>query len=150
VCRVVHEYSNKICFVIFGHSYKFLRILEICTIFWELNQVENKLKSLHNVGPNPAHGYSARLAGLPCVAGRKASWATACWPSPATEAAHVPRGCVRAGNMVITRSPRVVARSLLARWWLAGSKVLPVSSWGPPGGRRARRALVGLTEVVAR
>jgi hypothetical protein len=150
---VDHEYSNKICFVIFEHSYNFLRILEVCTIFWELNQLENKLKSPHSAGPNPARGYSAWLGGLPCMVGRKASWAMACWPSPAAEAARVPRGCVRAvcaGSVVITRSPRMVARSLLARWWLAGNKVLPVSSWGPPGGRRARRGLAGLTEVVAR
>jgi hypothetical protein len=41
---VVQEYSYKIYFVIFRHSYKFLRILEVCTIFWELNQLENDLK----------------------------------------------------------------------------------------------------------
>jgi hypothetical protein len=41
---VVQEYSYKIYFVIFGHFYKFLRILEICTIFWELNQLKNGLK----------------------------------------------------------------------------------------------------------
>jgi hypothetical protein len=32
------------------------------------------------------------------------------------------------------------------RWWLAGRKVLPARSWEPPGGHRARRGLVGLTE----
>jgi hypothetical protein len=32
------------------------------------------------------------------------------------------------------------------RWWLAGRKVLPASSWEPPGGHRARRGLVGLTK----
>jgi hypothetical protein len=42
---------------------------------------------LHSAGPNPAHDYSARLGGLPHVAGRKADWASAWWPSPAVEAA---------------------------------------------------------------
>jgi hypothetical protein len=39
-----------------------------------------------------------------------------------------------------------VARSPRGWWWLASSKVLPVSSRGPPGGRRATGAEVGLTE----
>jgi hypothetical protein len=39
-----------------------------------------------------------------------------------------------------------VARSSTARWRLAGGKVLPVRSWGPPGGHRAKRAETGLTE----
>jgi hypothetical protein len=54
-------------------------------------------------------------------------------------------------------SPRVarswddaVACSPTARWWLAGGKVLPVSLWGPPGGRRATRAEAGLTEGGSR
>jgi hypothetical protein len=38
-----------------------------------------------------------------------------------------------------TRSPR-------GRWWLAGGKMLPASSRGPPGGRRATGAEAGLTE----
>jgi hypothetical protein len=64
---VVQKYSYKIYFIIFGHSYKFLRILEFCTIFWELNQLKNDLKSLHSAGLNPACGYSARLGSLPRV-----------------------------------------------------------------------------------
>jgi hypothetical protein len=41
---VVQEDSYKIYFVIFGHYYKFLRILKICTIFCELKQLKNNLK----------------------------------------------------------------------------------------------------------
>jgi hypothetical protein len=45
----------------------------------------------------------------------------------------------RTQNGVVARLPR-------RRWWLADGKVLPVSSWGPSGGRRATRAEAGLTE----
>jgi hypothetical protein len=41
LCRLVQEYSYKIYFVFFRYSYKFLRILKVCTIFWELNQLKN-------------------------------------------------------------------------------------------------------------
>jgi hypothetical protein len=34
--------------------------------------------------------------------------------------------------------------------WLAGGKVLPVSSWRPLGGHRATRAEAGLTQTMAR
>jgi hypothetical protein len=51
LCRVVQGYSYKIYFLIFGHSYKFLRILEASTIFWELNQLKNNLNRLHSAGP---------------------------------------------------------------------------------------------------
>jgi hypothetical protein len=48
-----------------------------------------------------------------------------------------------------TWSPRAGRRSGTVAegwWWLAGGKVLPTSSWGSPGGRRARRGLAGITE----
>jgi hypothetical protein len=48
-------------------------------------------------GLNPDRGYSAKLSGLPCAAGRKASWATAWWPGPAAKAGRVLRRGVRAG-----------------------------------------------------
>jgi hypothetical protein len=76
----------------------FYEFLEVCPIFWELNQLKNDLKSPHNAGPKSACG---------------TSWS--------------PRG----------------------QWWLAGGKVLPVSSRGPPRGRWATRAEAGLTEVMA-
>jgi hypothetical protein len=41
--------------------------------------------------PNPACGYSVRLGGMQRAAGRKAGWATAWQPGPATEATRVPR-----------------------------------------------------------
>jgi hypothetical protein len=55
---------------------------------------------------------------------------------------------VRTGGTrgVVTTRGGGAARSPIAQWWLAGGKVLPASSWGPPGGRRARRAEAGLTE----
>jgi hypothetical protein len=45
----------------------------------------------------------------------------------------------RTRNDVVARLPR-------GQWWLADGKVLPVSSFGPSGGRRATRAEAGLTE----
>jgi hypothetical protein len=39
-----------------------------------------------------------------------------------------------------------VVHSPTSRWWLADVKVFSASSWGPPGGHRATRAEVGLTE----
>jgi hypothetical protein len=60
---------------------------------------------------------------------------------------------VPARDVLATWSPRAalsrddaVVRSPTGRWWLVGGKVLPVSSWGPLGGRRAMRAEGGLTE----
>jgi hypothetical protein len=44
----------------------------------------------------------------------------------------------------------VVVRSPRGRWWLADGKVLPVSSRGPSGGRRATGAEAGLTEGGSR
>jgi hypothetical protein len=58
----------------------------------------------------------------------------------------------RAPSALAARSPRAVRAcdgavecSSTAWWWLAGGKVLPVSSWGTQGGRWARRGLVGLS-----
>jgi hypothetical protein len=41
---VVQEDSYKNYFVIFEHSYKFLRILEVCPIFLEFKIIKNELK----------------------------------------------------------------------------------------------------------
>jgi hypothetical protein len=60
LCRVVQGYSYKIYFVIFGHSYKFIQILEACTIFWELNQLKNNLNRLNSVGPQSGPRPAAR------------------------------------------------------------------------------------------
>jgi hypothetical protein len=51
---VVQDYSYKIYFAVFGQSYKFIRILEVCTIFWELKQlktVENSHKVPGRIRP---------------------------------------------------------------------------------------------------
>jgi hypothetical protein len=45
---------------------------------------------------------------------------------------------------------RGARRALVARWGLAGSKVLPASTAGVPGWRRAGREEAGLTLAVAR
>jgi hypothetical protein len=45
---VVQEESNKIYFIIFGHSYKFLRILEICTNFWNYLTKTKKEKGFNS------------------------------------------------------------------------------------------------------
>jgi hypothetical protein len=49
-----------------------------------------------------------------------------------------------------TWSARAVARLTVARWGLAGGKVMPTSTGGVPGRRRARRVETGLTEAVGR
>jgi hypothetical protein len=121
----------------FGSLYYFLGI----------KSIEKQLKTPGTVlGQNPARRYSARHGGLPRAA---------CWPGPAAGAARVLRRCVCAGHTGAW-SPRVtctrdgvVARSPRGRWWLAGGKVLPASSRGPPGGRQTRRELAELIEVVA-
>jgi hypothetical protein len=64
-------------------------------------------------------------------------WASAWRPGPAWKAARGP-------------SDDVVACSPMARWWLAGDKVLPVCSRGPQGGRRARRSGAELTRTAVR
>jgi hypothetical protein len=62
-------------------------------------------------------------------------------------AAHVPSGGharrarSRCGHR--TQFARAMAPSPAARWWLAGDKVLSVSSRRPQGGRRGRRGLAG-------
>jgi hypothetical protein len=89
----------------FGHSYKFLRILEICTILWELNQLENNLNRPHSGGPNLAHDYSARRGALPCAAGRPAGWATDWRPGPSVEAAR-DAGAGRASDTLTAWSRR--------------------------------------------
>jgi hypothetical protein len=63
----------------------------------------------------------------------------------------------RVCRTLTTWSPRAVcacggtvARSPVAQWWLIGGKVLPASTGGVPGRRRARRVETGLTEAVGR
>jgi hypothetical protein len=105
--RVVQVESNKIYFVIFRHSYKFLRSLEVCTIFCELNQLKNVLKSPHSTGPKSARGYSASSAACYTWSAR---WATAWRPGPAAEAARELRARRPRCGVVTTRSPGVGRR----------------------------------------
>jgi hypothetical protein len=51
------------------------------------------------LGRKSARSYSARHGGLPCAAGRKAGWATAGRPVPATEAAWALRVKQRGGAL---------------------------------------------------
>jgi hypothetical protein len=60
ICKQICLYLSSCNFVIFGHSYKFLRILEVCTIFCYLKQLEKCLINWYSAGPNPARGYSPR------------------------------------------------------------------------------------------
>jgi hypothetical protein len=99
--RVVQVESNKIYFVIFGHSYKFLRILEVCTIFWELNQLKNDLKIAAQCWAVIGR-LQCLLGGLPRAADRKAGWATAWRPTCFARRARC--------DMVTARSPRVGRR----------------------------------------
>jgi hypothetical protein len=64
---VVQEESHKFYFKNFGHSYKFLQILEVYPIFWNLKQLKNDKKSPHCDGPQTG----LRPGGLPCMAGPK-------------------------------------------------------------------------------
>jgi hypothetical protein len=48
MCRVAPEGLYKIYFAFFGHSFKFLQILKIWTIFWYLTNSE-KIKNAHTV-----------------------------------------------------------------------------------------------------
>jgi hypothetical protein len=82
----------------------------------------------------------------PTTVSRKAGWATARQPGPAAEAAHVLRARWRGHRA----QDGVVARSLMAQWRLASSKVLGSSTMTKRQMCLTRRAEVGLTEVVAR
>jgi hypothetical protein len=75
---VVQDESNKIYLVIFGHSYKFLRILEVCTIFYDLKQFKITAQCWDKNRP------------MATVLGRAAAWS--------------PRA-VRAWDGVVARSP---------------------------------------------
>jgi hypothetical protein len=75
-------------------------------------------------------------SGLLHAAGRKPGWASAWQPGP-TETWPTARERARDPGVLTARSPRathardgMVACSPAARWWLAGGKVLLVSSWG--------------------
>jgi hypothetical protein len=58
---------------------------------------------------------------------------------------------VTCGNGVrVMRARGAVTRSTAAQWGLASGKVLPVSTGGVPGWRRAGGAEVGLTLAAAR
>jgi hypothetical protein len=109
----------------------------------EFKIIKNDLKSPHSVGPKSSRGYSARPGGLPCAVGQKAGWATAWRPGPAAEAACALRRGHRARDGVVKHLP-------VARWQLAGGKVLGSSTTAKRQMRRARRAETGLTGVVAR
>jgi hypothetical protein len=57
------------------------------------------------------------------------------------------QGALAAWSLCAARAwDGMVVRSPTPRYWLSGGKVLPISSWGPPGGCWARRGLAGLTE----
>jgi hypothetical protein len=117
---VVQEESNKIYFVIFEHSYKFLQILEVWTNFYNyLSKIEKEKDSTVH-GPNPAHGYRPLVVAA-CHA-RPAKTAAAWRLGPAGETACAARGNARAGV--------VTTRRLRAEWRggaLAGSSA--VAKW---------------------
>jgi hypothetical protein len=69
--------------------------LELCTIFWELKQLKNNLKSPDSVGPKSACGYSTWPSGLP----RAVGWSMAWRPSPTSKAARA-SGALRRGHRV--------------------------------------------------
>jgi hypothetical protein len=94
-----------------------------------------------------------RRGGLPCAVGRKGAGPrpgslVRPWSGPRAHAVMTARW--RRGHRAARARDSTVASSPTARRWLAGGKVLPVTSWGPPGGRQAMRAEAGLTQTTAR
>jgi hypothetical protein len=122
--------------------------------FLEFKIIEKHLKLSHSIGPKRARGYSPQgRGGLLRTLGRKAGWATACQPSPAGPTACVTHGNAHAprawwcGHHAQTTHGTTWWRT---RRWLNGGKVLPVSTGGVPGWRRARRRGQGRTRMVGR
>jgi hypothetical protein len=95
--------------------------------FLGIKIIKNDLKLPHSAGLKSARGYSASSA--PCHA-RPAERPTGPRPSGPVQPRRRPVGCARVGRAA-TWSPCVVrawdgavAHSPVARWWLAGGKVL--------------------------
>jgi hypothetical protein len=86
------------------------------------------------------------------AASRQAGWASAWRLGPAEEVARDagtgPTRRARSLHGHHVQFTRPVARSSVAHWWLAYDKVLPVSSWGPQGGRWARQSGAELTRTA--
>jgi hypothetical protein len=103
---VVQEESNKIYFIIFGHSLHISMNFASLRQFLEFKQLKNDLKSPHSVtGIWPAATVHS------VAAGRKADWVTAWRPGPAAEAARELRArCARVGVVTVRGTAR----------WLSG------------------------------
>jgi hypothetical protein len=123
---VVQEDSYRIYFVNFRHSYKFLRIFEVYTIFLEFKTIKKHLKTVAQywVETGPRLQPTGR-GGLLRAVGWKADWVTAWQPNPAEKTAYVARGNARAARSW---------RGHGARSGLAGGKVLPASTGGARAG----------------
>jgi hypothetical protein len=101
--------------------------------FLGLNKSKNEVKFVHSVGPDPARGYSPwsvpayhaqwpdSYVGLSLAA--RSNEESSPWPA----AWRARRARSRHGRRV---RDGVVALSSVARWWLAGGKMLSVSLWG--------------------
>jgi hypothetical protein len=125
---LVQEESHKFYFKNFGHSYKFLQILEVYPIFWNLKQLKNDKNRCTVTGLKPGHG-------LPCMAGPK-HWlglGLAAQPSRGDGPRCAETG--RASCALTVRSPR---------------KVLPATTGGVPWWRWVGGGEAGLTLVAAR
>jgi hypothetical protein len=103
---------KKIYFVIFEHSYKFLRILEVSNNFCYLKQLEKQLNFWAQYWAETGPGLQpARRGGLSRAAGRQAGWATAWRPSPAALRPVRTRGHARAARV------RGVVTACGTAWW---------------------------------
>jgi hypothetical protein len=66
------------------------------------------------------------------------------------DATHAPSALVARSSRAVHVHDSTMVCSPAARWWLAGDKVLSLSSWGPQGGHQVRRTGVELTRMAVR
>jgi hypothetical protein len=145
---VVQEESNKNLF------YNFWTLIQVSTNFGSLGQFL-EFKQLKNAtqcrASNRPTACGARVKTAhgrrPATRGRRS------WPSRGGGCDTWKRSAHRAhswrGHRAQLTRAGAVTRSTAARWGLAGAKVLPASTGGVPGWRRAGRVEAGLTLAAA-
>jgi hypothetical protein len=130
--------------------YKFWTFLQVYMNFGNLKQfllfktIRKTIKSLAQYWAETGPRLQPMgRGGLLCAVGRNSREATPWRLGPAGRTAHAARGNARAPRTRSVVTARAVVRSTAAWWGLAGGKVLPASTGGVPGWRRARRSVAG-------